>query len=413
MRRLRIAVYHNLHSGGAKRVTIEHLRRLSARHEVMLFTLSTADQAFAGAVDEDHIKSVVHDYKPAPYLRSPFGRFNPIVGMRNLKLLEDVSLKVAADIDARGFDAVLLHPCQVTQSPLVLNGLRTPALYYCHELPRRVYDPDLSRPYSARSSRQVALDRFDPVKTRIFDLLKAYDYNAAIKATQITANSKYTRSNAERVYRRQVSVCPPGVDAGKFQPGESERERLVLSVGALTPFKGFDFIIQAIGTTGEAQRPPLLIISNYQEPRELAFLTALAAQCKVQVEFRANVSDAELQGWYARAGCMAYAPVREPFGLAALEAMAAGAPVVGVNEGGVRETIVDGVTGVLAPRNAAEFGQRIMEVLRDPRRAERYTAAARKHVIARFNWEDHMAQIEALLQDVAKARKWAPAVSLP
>jgi glycosyltransferase involved in cell wall biosynthesis len=87
--------------------------------------------------------------------------------------------------------------------------------------------------------------------------------------------------------------------------------------------------------------------------------------------------------------------------------------VVGVNEGGVRETIVDGVTGVLAPRNAAEFGQRIMELMRDPRRAERMAVAARKHVISRFNWEGHMEQLETLLQDVAKSRKPVPALSVP
>jgi glycosyltransferase involved in cell wall biosynthesis len=412
MRRLRIAVYHNLHSGGAKRVTLEHVRRLATRHDVTLFALSTADQAFAGTVDAS-VETVIREYKPANYLGSPFGRLNPVVGMRNLNLLDNVSRQVAEDIDSRGFDVALMHPCQTTQTPLVLNWLRTPSLYYCHELPRRVYDPEINRPYLARSSRQVAIDRFDPVKTRIFDMLKSYDYNAAIKATQITANSHYTRSQAERVYRRQVSVCPPGVDAGKFQPGTAERVRVVLSVGALTPFKGFDFIIQAVGTISESQRPPVLIISNYQEPRELAHLTALAGQCKVQVEFKANISDAELQDWYARAGCMAYAPVREPFGLAALEAMSAGAPVVGVNEGGVRETIVDGVTGVLAPRNAAEFGQRIMELMRDPRRAERMAVAARKHVISRFNWEGHMEQLETLLQDVAKSRKPVPALSVP
>lgn len=410
MSRLRIAVYHNLHSGGAKRVTVEHVRRLSIRHDVTLFALSTSDQSFAGEV-EASVETVLQDYKPASYLRSPFGRLNPVIGMRNLKLLDNVSRKVAADIDARNFDVVLLHPCQVTQTPLVLNWLRSPSLYYCHELPRRVYDPDVSRPYSARSARQVAIDRFDPVKVRIIDVLKQYDYNAAIKATYITANSQYTRGNAERAYHRQISVCPPGVDARQFQPGETARERMVLSVGALTPFKGFDFIIQAIGTISESQRPPVLIISNYQEPRELAYLTAMAGQCKVHVEFKANVSDAELQDWYARAGCMAYAPVREPFGLVALEAMAAGAPVVAVNEGGVRETLVDGVTGVLAPRNAAAFGQHIMDVLRNPQRADRYAVAARKHVLSRFNWEGHMQQLEGLLLDVAKIRKGAPAMA--
>lgn len=404
MKRLRIAVFHNLHSGGAKRVTAEHLRRLSVNHDVVLFTLNTADLAFADSAGST-VETVVTEYSPMAYLGSPFGRLNPFVGMHNVKRMDAVCRQAAGRIDAGQFDVVLAHPCQVTQAPLVLNWLQTPALYYCHELPRRVYEPEVQRPYNMRSARRVAIDRFDPMKNRIFDVMKAWDFNAAVKATRIVANSQFTRANAERAYRRSIEVCPPGVDAEAFHPRDESRQPLVLSIGSLTPNKGFDFVIQAVATIQSEQRPAVMIISNYQEPQELAFLASLAEQKDVKVTFKAGVSEDELHEWYARAGCMAYAPVREPFGLVALEAMAAGVPVVGVNEGGVRETIVDGVTGVLAPRNAVEFGQRIMDVLRNPQRADRYAKAARKHVISRFNWDSHMQTLEAMLEDTAKIRQ--------
>lgn len=400
-------MYHNLHSGGAKRVTAEHLRRLSARHDVTLFTLDSADRAFAGT-DALEIKTEIEVYKPAAYLRTPFGRLNPIVGMNNVKRMDAVCQRVAGKIDAGGFDVVLAHPCQVTQAPLILNWLKTPALYYCHELPRRLYEPDIQRPYNMRSARRIFIDRFDPFKDRVFDVMREWDYNAATKAARIVANSQFTRANAERAYRRAVEVCPPGVDTDAFYPRSHPRETFVLSVGALTPSKGFDFIIQAVGAIRADQRPEVVIISNYQEPQELAYLRELAAQGQVRVTFKAGVSEDELHEAYARAGCMAYAPVREPFGLAALEAMAAGVPVVAVNEGGVRETIVDGVTGVLAPRNAAQFGQRVLDVLRNPQRAERYATAARKHVLSRFNWDAHMQTLEAMLEDTAKMRQADP-----
>lgn len=404
MRRLRIAVYHNLHSGGAKRVTAEHVRRLSSHHDVTVFTLSSADLAFAG-VDDTTINTVVESYQPAAFLRSPFGRLNPLIGLRNVKRMDAICHKIAGQIDAGDFDVVLAHPCQMTQAPLILNGLRTPALYYCHELPRHLYEPEVQRPYKLSSSRRAFLDRYDPIRKRMLDALKAWDLGAATRATRIVANSQFTRVNAERAYRRVVEVCSPGVDAASFQPLDQPREPAVLSVGALTPNKGFDFVIQAVASIEEKQRPEIVIISNYQEPAELAYLTEMAAQSRVRVTFKRDVSEAELKEWYARAGCMAYAPVREPFGLAALEAMAAGAPVVAVNEGGVRETIVDGVTGVLAPRNAPLFGQRIMEVLRNPDRAGRYARAARKHVISRFNWDAHMQALERMLEETAQARQ--------
>src|SRR5581483_9311683 len=75
-------------------------------------------------------------------------------------------------------------------------------------------------------------------------------------------------------------------------------------------------------------------------------LQRLANACSVEFEPRTRVSDEEIVDLLNRAMMMAYAPRLEPFGLAPLEANACGLPVIGVAEGGVRETVVDGVTGL-------------------------------------------------------------------
>lgn len=408
---MRIAIYHNLHSGGAKRVVAEQSRRLAARHHVHLFSLSSADLAFA---DEAHTAAsggavTIQRFSPLPMARSPLGRINPLLGLLNVARLDALARRTAALIDRQGFDVVLVHPCQVTQAPLLLRWLRTPALYYCHELPRRLYEPEVPRPYKVRGRLRRALDRVDPLQPGCEVLLRRLDRLSARRAARIATNSTYTRDNIVAAYGTLADVCYQGVDATRFRPVPyGGREPFVLSVGALTPAKGFDFIIEVVGTLPATERPALVLVSNYQVPEERRFLTELARQRGVTLDCRVGVSEVELQSLYARAGCVAYAPVREPFGLVALEAMAAGAPLIGVAEGGVIETIVPGTSGLLAPREALAFGHRLSEVLGSPESASQLGDRARQHILAYWTWEKHITQLELLLSSIARRPAFAP-----
>jgi glycosyltransferase involved in cell wall biosynthesis len=124
-----------------------------------------------------------------------------------------------------------------------------------------------------------------------------------------------------------------------------------------------------------------------------------------------NISEPELRDLYARAGCVAYAPVREPFGLVALEAMAAAAPLVAVNEGGLAETIIPDVTGIVAPRESSAFGQAITCLLNNPAQAEHLGNAARRHVSTIWTWEQHITHLEQLLADTAHQHTTRPIYS--
>ena len=409
MKPLRIAVYHNLHSGGAKRVTAEHLRRLSERHDVTLYSLRDADHAFAASDRDGNSSHAVklYDYTPKPWLGSPFGRWNTVIGVQNIHKMDVLCRTIANDIDIAKHDVVLAHPCQMTNAPTVLKWLKTPSLYYLHELQRRYYEPRIRRPYdtdsapSGRSGMRRVLNQIDPLIGYNRRGFVSLDVAAARAATRIATNSDYTRLNAEAAYKRDVTVCYQGVDATQFAPTmsarrEQVRERVVLSVGSLTASKGFDFVVQAMGTLpadANGCRPPLVIISNFQEQAEREYITELAKQHKVPLTCRVNVSDAELREWYARVGCVAYAPVREPFGLVALEAMAAGAPLVAVAEGGVRESVIDGLTGLVAPREPVAFGRAIQSLLDDLARAQTQALRAREHVVTNWTWAKHMEQL--------------------
>lgn len=405
---LRIALYHNLHSGGAKRVVAEQIRYLAERHHVTVYSLESADHHFASVEDLPAVKMSLQSFEPVAFLPSPFGRLNPIVGLYNIHLLDRLARSMANLIDEDNYDVVLVHPCQFTQAPLLLRWLHTPTLYYCHELPRRLYES-----VETRTSKQASplrqrltktIDRLDILPRLMRHWLRKIDIGCAVKATKITVNARTTQKNVWNIYGRQANICFPGVNVPQLYTAPSERQGFIITVGALTPNKGFDFILRALATIPAPARPPLLIVSNYQEAAESAFLATLARELGVQLEMRCNVSDTELQKCYQEAACVAYAPIREPLGLVALEAMAAGAPLVAVAEGGILETVVDGVSGLLAPRDPKIFGQTIQRVLQDSELATRLSHNGRRHVLENWTWMRHIEQLEqSLLQTIDRS----------
>jgi glycosyltransferase involved in cell wall biosynthesis len=217
----------------------------------------------------------------------------------------------------------------------------------------------------------------------------------------VLVNSAFMVGTVGRVYGVSPVVSPLGVDTDAFRPSGVARGRFVLSVGSLTPLKGFDFVVEAVGRLPAGVRPPVVVASNFQNPPEREFLERLARDRGVALELRGNVGEDALVGLYNTAAAVAYSPVREPFGLVALEAMACGAPIVSVAEGGVIESVVDGVTGRLTPREPAAFAGALGALLADPAEARRLGENGRRHVVARWTWDDAAAAMEAQLRSCA------------
>ena len=96
-----------------------------------------------------------------------------------------------------------------------------------------------------------------------------------------------------------------------------------------------------------------------------------------------------------------YTPAREHFGYVPLEAMAAGRPVLAVDDGGPTETVVDGETGFLRPPSPAAFAEALRRLLTEPDTADRLGRAGRARVARTSRWRASVPQLEALLREVA------------
>jgi glycosyltransferase involved in cell wall biosynthesis len=225
-------------------------------------------------------------------------------------------------------------------------------------------------------------------------VLKARDRRNIRAAREVLVNSEFTRAAVRRIYGLEASVSRLGVDTDLFHPLPSERGAALISVGSLTPLKGFDFLIRALGMLPDGVRPPLRIVCNFQNPPERAYLEQLARDHTVQLTIQVGVADEELVEAYNQASFTVYAPIGEPFGLVPLESMACATPVVAVREGGVPETVVHGLVGLLADREEGQFSDAVQELLSDPEQAREYGRNARAHVVREWSWDRAVASLE-------------------
>jgi glycosyltransferase involved in cell wall biosynthesis len=200
------------------------------------------------------------------------------------------------------------------------------------------------------------------------------------------------------IRRADTVVVPSGVDIEHFStsgpvaappPGGLRR---ILSVGRLVERKGFADLIQALRRVPGAELTVLggLPAGKLGRDPEAKRLRALAQRCGVadRVHLGGCVPHEDMPAWYRSADLVACAPWYEPFGLTPLEAMACGVPVVAYAVGGIAESVIDGVTGILVPpRDTNALAGALRELLGDEVRRMSYASAAVDRVRSRFTWQ--------------------------
>jgi glycosyltransferase involved in cell wall biosynthesis len=293
----------------------------------------------------------------------------------------------------------------------VLGHLRrTPSVYYCQEALRLLYETMPPRPYDdAAIGRRRLLNRVDPMPWIYRRRLRATDRASLRRADTVLVNSRFMARTIRDVYGVEAEVSHLGVDTGHFRPLGLDRRGFVLSVGSLTPLKGFDFLVEALARCPARDRPRLVVVSNFANAPERAYLEQLAGARQVEIDLVDHVGEDDLVRLYNEAALVAYAPVREPFGLVPLEAMACGTPVVAVAEGGIPESVIDGRTGLLTDRDPARFASAIERLLADPGLARRYGQEGRAHVSREWTWDRAAARLESHLS-AAASRTGRPAL---
>ncbi len=407
---MRIAVWYNLPSGGAKRALHYHIRGLVERgHTVESWCPPSVDQTYLplGEMIAEHV--VPMDWRPN-YDRSLLDRLlrprhDILVGH---EVITRHSRVCAQQINAGGFDVFLAHPCQYLCAPPIGRFIQIPSVFYIQE-PRRVLfeaSPEppwlglpsdtpgwwrpaglLARMESAARIRRVRRDaRLEVENADAFD--------------EILVNSLFSREGVLRAYGLDARVCYLGVDTDLFVPQGKPRGDFIVGVGAVAPAKNLHFVIESLALV-PPPRPQFVWVGNVSDSRYIEQVKRLAREREVDFTIRMRVSDDELLDLLNTARMMAYAPRLEPFGYAPLEANACELPVVAVAEGGLRETILDGVTGLVVEPDPAAMAQAITRLRDDPAYAAQLGKNGRRVVSERWSVGAAVDRLERRLNERA------------
>ncbi|MFL6116115.1 MAG: glycosyltransferase [Catenulispora sp.] len=211
----------------------------------------------------------------------------------------------------------------------------------------------------------------------------------------------------------RVSIVPCGVDLDRFAPDglravRGARHRL-LTIGRLVPRKGFDTAIEALADLPDTE----LVIAGGPAPAELAAdpqarrLAELAAARGLadRVHLTGGVPRERMPALIRSADVVLCTPWYEPFGIVPLEAMASGKPVVASAVGGLTDTVLDGVTGVLVPpKDAPALVAALAPLLDDPELRRRAGRNGLRRARARYGWP-RIAQETVDIYDRVVARR--------
>lgn len=211
----------------------------------------------------------------------------------------------------------------------------------------------------------------------------------------------------------KVSIAPCGVDLSLFfahGPADLRpRRHRILSVGRLVPRKGVDLVIRALPllATDGYDDVELLIVGGgadagvLDSDPEVRRLMGLASELGVadRVTLQGQVPRGAMPGIFRSADAVVCTPWYEPFGIVPLEAMACGVPVVAAAVGGLRDTVVDHLTGIhVPPRDPEAIASALALLLGDSTlRAELGTAGQRR-ARSRYSWDRVAAETEKAYQ---------------
>lgn len=243
-----------------------------------------------------------------------------------------------------------------------------------------------------------------------------YEARIAASVDAITVSTDHEREQLRRLYTLpacHMQIIPCGVDLRAFTPGSAHERRMaraavasgdmptLLFVGRLDPIKGIDLLLESVAQ----MRTPARLIVVGGDPAGDPEVERLRTQAQAfgigeRVLFPGAVPQDQLVSYYRAADALAVTSRYESFGLAAVEALACGTPVVAAQVGGVPSIVRDGENGLLVRwRSPQAFAERFDQLLQDDDLRARLAGEARRSV-ERFDWTCIGDEVRALYQEL-------------
>lgn len=244
------------------------------------------------------------------------------------KLLFPMMPSAVESFDLREYDLVISSSSAFAKGIVVKSKI--PHVCYMHAPMRYVWD------WGHEYLEEQRLKGKSKLMLRFFlNYLRMWDRASAQRPDHLIANSKYTAQRIQKYYRREAEVIYPPVNVEKFT-AQKENEGYFLTVGRLSAYKRVDLIIDVF----KKLNLPLVIVGDGQERERLQKMVGSGDQIRIL----GWMEDEKLVKLYQNARAFVCASV-DDFNITAVEAMAAGKPVIALRQGGVTEIVIEGETG--------------------------------------------------------------------
>ena len=273
-------------------------------------------------------------------------------------------------LDLSGYDVVVSSSSAWAHGVLVDPG--TAHVCYCHNPFRYAWT-------EREATLQARHPLVRPALRRVFNRWRQWDYIAAQRVDRYVSNSRVTAARVRRYFGRDSDVLHPPVEVERFAPGPVGDHYVVLA--ELMAHKRIDVAVRAFNRLGR----PLVVIGDGPEARRLKRLAGPT------VRFTGRIADDRVAALLSSCRALVVT-ASEEFGIAAVEAQAAGRPVIALAEGGVQESVIPGRTGVfygesdpdVLARTVASFDASEVDVSACVASARRFNRERFKSAMARI-----------------------------
>ncbi len=267
-------------------------------------------------------------------------------------------------------------------------------LWYCHTPLRDLYDlyyyRQSLRPFAKRTLYSFIVPRIRFIDKRMVNKIK-----------YIVANSENTKNRIKKYYgRNDAVVLNGGIDYKEYK--NEGNDRYFFYPSRISPNKRQDYAIRAFKIF-KSQNKGMnyrLIISGQvsDDPFYMDYYSKITNMAKNVggVSILTDVNDKDLIDLYSKATAILYPPINEDYGLVPLEAAASGKPVIVVNEGGPKETVINNKTGFLI-NNELDMAEKMQKLAEDPQLVENMGKRGRERVKKYYSWNNFFKEFDKLL----------------
>ncbi|MFZ5597831.1 MAG: 1,4-alpha-glucan branching protein domain-containing protein [Bacillota bacterium] len=247
--------------------------------------------------------------------------------------------------------------------------------------------------------------------TELQRMIHSIEQDQVSRADQVICCSNYMAREVGRLFgsgKSGIRVIPNGVNPDNLASGLNDGDSgaggagpLIAFLGRLVPEKGIQVLIEAMPRIRAGHPGAVLVVAGrgpYEE--DLKSLARHLGQ-EDNIKFIGFVDDAGRNRLLAEASVAVFPSIYEPFGIVALEAMAAGTPLVVSETGGLSEIISHGIDGIkVQPGNAAMLADHVSQLLARPDLADRLRKNAYRKVLSRYNWKQIAYETALIYMDV-------------